>query len=222
MNGEVKIQEAGGTQWFAAEAGMSLTEGDTIKTGKGASLELSMDDDDNIIVSLYENSTAVLRGSSLERIEIPEGRIRSYVKKLGKGSSFEIKTPTVIAGARGSGWDVEASKEGLSTVSAFEDVIFLKSIDDKGNVIEEKDLNQDYRIKVSRDRRFGGLSKMNASDRGRWKDWKDKKRIQRKNIKKRPRPEVSRQGVNKPPLANAGSKPPQPKRAPSKKNRSEK
>lgn len=203
MNGDVRIQEAGSTQWFSAEAGMSLTEGDTIKTGKGASLELSMDDNDNIVVSLYENSTAILRGNSLERIELPEGRIRSYVRRLGKGSSFEIKTPTVIAGARGSGWDVEASKEGFSTVSAFEDVIFVKSLDGQGNVIEEKDLSQDYRIRIDRNRRFSGLSKINASDKGKWKQWKDKKRIQRKNIMKRPRQA-------------------QPRNAPSRKNRSEK
>jgi len=192
MNGDVKIQEAGTTQWYPAEAGMSVSDGDTIRTGKGASLELSMDDGDNVIVSLYENSTAIMRGSSLSRIDLPEGRIRSYVKKLNKGSSFEIKTPTVIAGARGSSWDVEASGAGFSTVEAFEDVIFVKSVDEKGNIVEEKDLQQDYSIKVDKNRRFGAVSKIKASDKEAWKKWKAKKRVPRNSIKKKPRPAMNK------------------------------
>lgn len=182
LSGEVSVQKAGQTGWSAVSEGTLLSEGDTVRTGKGASAELSMDEKDNIIASLSGDTTAVLRGKTLERIELSVGSIRSLVKKLGKGSSFEIKTPTVVAAARGSGWDVDYDGES-TTVKAFEDNISVESIDEKGKVLRKVSLKPDFQVSVDRQRKFGDRKQIQAADRNKWKKWKSIKRPSRKNIK---------------------------------------
>jgi len=182
ISGEVNARKAGQTGWSAVSEGTLLSEGDTISTGKGASAELSMAEEDNIVASLSGDTTAILRGKTLERVELSIGSIRSLVKKLGKGSSFEVKTPTVIAGARGSGWDVGYDGES-TTVKAFEDSISVKSIDEKGKVLREVSLDQDFQISVDRQLKFGDRKLIRAADKDKWKKWKGMKRPPRKNIK---------------------------------------
>lgn len=182
LSGEVSAQKAGQTGWSAVSEGTLLSEGDTIRTGKDAYIDLSMDEGDNIIASLSGDTTAVMRGRTLERIDLSRGSIRSLVKKLRQGSSFEIRTPTVVAAARGSGWDVDYDGES-TTVKAFEDNISVESIDEKGKVLQKVSLSQDSQVSVDRGRKFGNRKQIQAADKNKWKNWKGMKRPPRKNIK---------------------------------------
>jgi len=198
LSGEVSAQKAGQTGWSTVSEGTLLSEGDTIRTGKGASAELSMDEEDNIVAGLDEDTTAVLRGNTLERIELSRGSIRSLVKKLKKGSSFEVKTPTAVAAARGSGWDVDYDG-GSTTVKAFEDNISVESIDEKGKVLQEVSLGQDFQVSVDRQCKFGDRKEIQAADRNKWKKWKGMKRPPRKNIKGKMIPGQGSGDIKKPP-----------------------
>lgn len=182
LSGEVSVRKAGQTEWSAASEGTMLSEGDTIRTGKDAFAELSMDEGDNIIASLGGDTSAILRGKTLERVELSGGSIRSLVKKLGRGSSFEIKTPTLVAAARGSGWDVDYDGES-TTVKAFEDNISVESIDENGKVLQKVSLRPDFQVSIDRHRKFGDNKLIKAADRNKWKQWKNMKRMPRKNIK---------------------------------------
>lgn len=181
LSGEVSVRRAGQTDWSAVSEETLFSEGDTVRTGKNASAELSIDEEDNILASLGENTTAILRGKALERIELSGGRIRSLVKKLEKGSGFEIKTPTIVAAARGSGWDVDYDGES-TTVKAFEDNISVESIDEMGRVSRAVSLDQGFQISVNRQRKFSDRKPIQAADKYKWKKWKDRKRPPRKSI----------------------------------------
>jgi len=172
VNGDVKIQKSGKTDWMTAKKGMLLSDGDTAKTGKDSAVEISFDKENKNVVRLEKNSTAILRGKMLKQIELPQGRIRSLVKSLKKESSFEIKTPTVVAGARGSGWDV-ATSEKRDNVKAFEDEIFVQSFDRQGKLIKEVLLREGWEVMVDRFQAPGELIEMTNADRNDWNSWRE-------------------------------------------------
>lgn len=172
VKGDVKIQKAAQTGWIAAKEGMLLTDGDTAKTGKGAAIELSFDKENKNIVRLEENSTAILRGKMLKQIELPQGRIRSLVKSLKKEASFEIKTPTVVAGARGSGWDVDSS-EKRDNVKAFEDEIFVQSYDQQGKLIKEIYVREGWEVVIDRFQAPSELIELTDRDRNDWNSFRE-------------------------------------------------
>lgn len=172
VKGDANFLKAGKTGWITAKEGMLLADGDTIKTGKGAAIELSFDKENKNIVRLEENSTAILRGKMLKQIELPQGRIRSLIKSLRKESSFEIKTPTVIAGARGSGWDVDSS-EKRDNVKAFEDEIFVKSYDQQGKLIKEIYVREGWEVAIDRFQAPGELMELTGNDRNDWNSFRE-------------------------------------------------
>lgn len=172
VQGDVKVQKSGKTEWDTAKPGLALADGDTIKTFKSSAIEISFDKDNKNLVRLEENSTAILRGKALNRIELPEGRIRSLVKNLKKESSFDIKTPTVVAGARGSGWDVIATGK-RDNVKAFEDEIFVQSYDQQGKLIKEIFVREGWEVLIDRFQSPGELVELSNRDRNDWNSWRD-------------------------------------------------
>lgn len=172
VKGDANVLKAGKTQWAAAKEGMLLADGDTVKTAKGSVAELSFDKENKNIVRLEENSTMILRGKMLKQIELPQGRIRSLVKNLKKEASFEIKTPTVVAGARGSGWDVDSS-EKRDNVKAFEDEIFVQSYDQQGKLIKEIYVREGWEVSIDRFQAPGELMELTGNDRNDWSSWRE-------------------------------------------------
>lgn len=170
--GDVKVQKAGKTEWSAVKTDMVLSDGDTVKTGKASTCEVSFDKDNKNVIRLYENSTAILRGKMLRQIELPQGRIRSLIKSLKKDTKFEIKTPSVIAGAKGSGWDVE-SGEKQDTVKAHEDEIYVETFNEQGNLINEFALREGLEVTIDRFKEAGELIELTDKDRGDWNAWKE-------------------------------------------------
>ncbi len=172
VKGDVNIQKAGKTEWLKAKEGMILVDGDTAKTGKNSAIEIAFDKDKKNLVRLEENSTAILRGKMLKRVELPQGKIRFVVKSLKRDSSFEIKTPTVVAGARGSGGDVIA-RENEDTVRAQEDELFVQSFDEQGNLIQEISLTEGMEVNIERFEAPGEIMEITGADRSDWGSWKE-------------------------------------------------
>jgi len=172
VTGDAKVQKAGKAEWLDVKKGMLLSDGDTAKTAKAAAIELSFDSGNKNLVRLEENSILTLRGKMLKQIELPQGRIRSLVKNLKKESSFEIKTPTVVAGARGSGWDVSTS-EKRDNVKAFEDEIFVQSYDPQGKLIKEIYVREGWEVNIDRFQAPGELMELTERDRGDWNSWRE-------------------------------------------------
>lgn len=171
VKGDVKIQRAGKVEWLDAKEGMRLSDGDTAKTGKESAVEMSFDKDNKNVVHLAENTTAILRGRQLRQIELPQGRIRFLIKKLRRDSSFEIRTPTAVAGARGSGGEVEAELE-RTVVKAFEDELFVQSFDEQGNLIKEIILTEGWQTDIEKFQAPSELTEVTDRDTQDWDSWR--------------------------------------------------
>ncbi len=106
IQGEVMIMTKSAAKWAPAYKGQRLSIGDKIKTGRSGRAEVK-----------FANS-AIFRMRPLSQLEIPSekdndgkrvgfldmkfGKVWSKVKPVGKGESFKVRTPTAVAGIRGT------------------------------------------------------------------------------------------------------------------------
>lgn len=137
LKGEVEVKTPG-KEWVKAYTGMSLSSGDTIKTGRGSWAELTFGDSLANLVKISANTELSLEQVfPIQRLNLMEGEIKALVEKLDKGSTFEVRTPTAVCGVRGSGLGVKT--DGTSTTtSAYESNAFVKWVDANGRVISEE------------------------------------------------------------------------------------
>jgi hypothetical protein len=105
---------------------MLVQKGDTINTKSGYVLVQIGDD---IITRLQPNTIveiSKLFDESETNLTLTNGQVVSHVKKLGKNTSFKIKTPTAVASVRGTAYSVSyynnrsvlAVKEGRVEIDA--------------------------------------------------------------------------------------------------------
>jgi len=126
LTGDVRVMKAGGEKTFSAFEGMSLSQGDRIITGIGASASVLLDDDKSITVA--ENSQislSELQGSAAGQddrtgLNLFVGKLWTSIKKaLNIKAKFEVKTPTTVMGVRGTKFYVN-SAEGQTGVLVLE------------------------------------------------------------------------------------------------------
>lgn len=107
---------------------MVVYEGDTIITSAGSTLEITTKKED--IIKVNENTRLTVSknvvknrsGNSLG-LSLGTGSIACKVKKLSTESSFEIYTPTAVAGVRGTDFAVAAGIDGSAQVSVSEGMV---------------------------------------------------------------------------------------------------
>lgn len=108
VSGKVQIKSRGSITWRNAKLNELLSAGDTIETKENGVIEIRLENGNAI--DLKPDSQLVLQkltqdtktGDYENLFESSRGRLRAKVSKLKGGSKFEIKTPTAVAGARGT------------------------------------------------------------------------------------------------------------------------
>ena len=105
----VEIQKAGG-DWAASQIGDVLEAGDAARTGEESWLEFRFSD--NTLLRLQADSEMVLKniesyddGSRRTVVELRKGKVWAVVEE---GAPFEIETPGLVAGVRGTKFRVDA------------------------------------------------------------------------------------------------------------------
>jgi hypothetical protein len=104
-----EIQKAEG-EWTVAQIGDILEAGDAARTGEASWLEFRFSD--NTLLRLQADSEMVLKniesyddGSRRTVVELRKGKVWAVVEE---GSPFEIETPGLVAGVRGTKFRVDA------------------------------------------------------------------------------------------------------------------
>jgi len=137
ISGQVEVS-INGREYEVAEEDMFLLAGDKIKTGRNSYVELAFDEEGENVIRIEEESSAIFMLGESEKLEMLDGEIFSTINKLRAGSSFEIKTPTAVCGARGTDWVTLVTKlprkkvttkriEASLTRFFMSDVCFLKN-----------------------------------------------------------------------------------------------
>jgi ferric-dicitrate binding protein FerR (iron transport regulator) len=104
--------------WIYADKGDVLDDGDSLKTGKNSYAELEFSDGSRVKIS-QETEVSIYK----DYFSLAIGYIRLYITKLFP--NFEIRTPSAIAGVRGTEFTVEVLEDQTTIVTVYEGEVDL-------------------------------------------------------------------------------------------------
>ncbi len=174
LKGEPQINKVNTDSWTGCRKDMVINNGDRIKTGRDESVELSFSGDNSKIVRIGENSDAFIRKKEAPySIELLRGHILAHIKNLPAGSTFEVRTPVGISGARGTGWESDTDGQ-RATFAAHEESIYARGIDQAGNAMEgELIVSEGWKTDVDRFEKPSEIERLSPSEIDRWDGWKE-------------------------------------------------
>ena len=128
VDGDVTIKWSGMSQWDAAEAGMLLNSGDTVKTGPASKAEISCATGK---MRLYENTVVIIPEvvdegdkKDIRKVKLEDGAGMFKIKKRGVEKGFEVHTQHIIAGVKGTLFAVVTSiDDDFSRVAVYSGVV---------------------------------------------------------------------------------------------------
>ena len=170
VKGVVVYRPDSAADWKRAESGIRLDSNAEIKTAKDASCTLAFDLAKKNILTIKEDTILKIESVLPGHVHLSEGRVFALIKNIGGAGKFEVKTPTAVAGARGTGWLTEFA-EGETSVSCFDDVVFVASLDDAGNITGEKDLTEGFGIDIREDIAESDIREITETERSEWQEF---------------------------------------------------
>ncbi len=125
LGGQVKLTRVGKTLSDVYNSGFPLFAGDLIETLRESKAEL-----------VYGDGT-VMRIKPLTLIEVQPTALKmfkgkTWFKFTKRGTEFVIETPSLVAGIRGTVFDVAVSSRGKSVLSVMEGAVAVKGSKDAG------------------------------------------------------------------------------------------
>jgi len=117
LYGSVLVQRGG--SWLKAEKNMLVNGAETIKTGAGASAKISFADGSFLVIaqsSLFKLGNPQ-QGGAITDTKLLFGGVTAKLSKMKAGSVFELQTPTVVAGVRGTLFNV-GFERGVANITA--------------------------------------------------------------------------------------------------------
>jgi hypothetical protein len=104
--------------WMPLRVGQELLPGSTVRTANDSSVVLFLDQN-GPLVNLTENTTLGIDKLTFEptgvdtivdtQLDLKSGRVLGVVRRLSTTSKYEIKTPTGVAGIRGTEYSISAT-----------------------------------------------------------------------------------------------------------------
>lgn len=131
MRGSVKVKSEGSERWKAARVDLMLAARGSLKTGSNSWAEIGFGEDFKNAVRIREKTLVEFIDLGPVEIGLLEGEIRSLVEGLAKDSTFEIKTPTAVCGARGTGWDTNTDGKRV-VVNVYEEKVYFTPLPGEG------------------------------------------------------------------------------------------
>jgi hypothetical protein len=194
-NGTVEVMLEGSDEYTAAEEGMILEAGDTIKTSSGASAELSFNEANTNVVRLNENTDSKITLSDDEKMDVSSGEVFASVSDLPSGSAFEIRTPTAVSGARGTDWVTKVTDDGTD-VEAVDSIPYVKHFETGGMKSDQMTLIQPGQMTTVKKFQPPMQSRpMNSARQQEWQSMKQqvRQRADEAVIRRQQRPQFNRQ-----------------------------
>ena len=151
VKGKVYLRPQESLSWRQARVGDYLRPQYQLRTQQNSECTLSFDGDLNKVITIKGPSQVNIKDVLPADIKLTQGRVFSLIRGLKKSESFTIRTPTAVAGVRGTGW-FTGFGEGGSTFKCFEGTVHIQGTDEEGNVVSETDLDEGFGVNVG----FGG------------------------------------------------------------------
>ncbi|MGB2706447.1 MAG: hypothetical protein WBC74_06300, partial [Candidatus Omnitrophota bacterium] len=168
LEGEVKVLPKDEKNWTDAKWGMILRAGDRIKTGPASSCVLSFDKKTKNVVGIFDNSDVVMLLDAEKKLEVIDAYLLARLSAIPEGSTFEVKTPTAVCGARGTGLGIKAGKKSTEG-AAYENDIFIRNV--KSDTVEEKSIREGFLRRVDKSGEISEEIEADPEDIAKFQSW---------------------------------------------------
>ncbi|MFH1754059.1 MAG: FecR family protein [Candidatus Omnitrophota bacterium] len=107
-SGTVKVRKAGEDRWRDATPNQKIEDGDEVETEEESNAQIRLDNGNYVMLKPGTGLKVVKierdpkTGTYKNVFEAKTGKLKAVVEKLGKGSSFEVRTPVATCGVRGT------------------------------------------------------------------------------------------------------------------------
>jgi hypothetical protein len=152
VEGNVQVQSPADQVWKTAEKGMQVAIGDSVRTARHSKVEIALDPEKKNTLSLDEKTLVVLNSATadtIDRLDLSRGRVYSNLENIKAGLSFEVNTPSAVAGVRGSSYKVYVEKDE-DEISAYKDTVFIRAYDADKNQVSEIMLPEGFKTFIER------------------------------------------------------------------------
>jgi hypothetical protein len=139
FKGSVALQKPDNQIWLPVEKGMPLEKSDRLKTGAQSFAEILIDD--GSLLRMEDHSEIVLKeltaGFETKRIQstiyLKFGTLMSTIAKfVNTRSRFSVRTPTMVAGVRGTEFVVVVAQSGKTELAVIRGRVSVGGVDEKG------------------------------------------------------------------------------------------
>lgn len=125
--GTVELQKKGEKEWKEVELDQCVKIGDKVRTKEDGSASIDYGDDAEVRI----NALTVMEVSNENNAATPnQGLVtagEAWANVTKKNSRFTIKTPTAVAGVRGTEFDVTVDEEGNSDVNVLDGEVSIRN-----------------------------------------------------------------------------------------------
>jgi hypothetical protein len=173
IKGVVNVQQHSEDFWILARKDMRLNENDRIKTGYAAEAGILLDGTKKNVVTLSQNSEMSVLDMKEKQVSLDRGKIFALIEDIESASSFQVRTPTAVAGVAGSGMSVET--DGKNTiVGCFEDRAYVRGINVDGMPMAEiVIIDNGFKRVIGRFEMPGDLIILTMFDRENWQQFRE-------------------------------------------------
>ncbi|MFA6216966.1 MAG: FecR family protein [Candidatus Omnitrophota bacterium] len=175
LEGSVQVQSAMDDAWKKAEKGMQVDIGDSIRTARHSRVDIALDAEKKNTIRLEQRTQVVLNSASegtLDRLDLSRGMVYSNLENIKAGLSFEVNTPSAVAGVRGSSYRVYTERDS-DEVSAYKDTVFIKTYDANKQQTTETMLPEGFKTFIERFETPGALIQVSLREFERFDNLKD-------------------------------------------------
>jgi len=184
ITGVVQVKSPSSPGWVDAKEGMSIREGDVIRTQADSNAELAFGEGLINIINVFPDSQLVISGFEPGLVKLEEGRVFSLIKNIKRGSTFEVRTPTAVAGARGTGWGV-GWKDNTTEVQDFEKSVYIAGLGANGNLLGLSNLKSGWKTFLSKEQGPGKFSQLSPDEIRSWNRWLKEARMHIRDFKQK-------------------------------------
>ncbi len=171
VSGGAEYLKTGQASWQKARVGIFLSSGDSVKTQESGTVQLAFDRNKENIVSVRPGSHVTVLLAGQEKIELINGEVFALVKALTPGSGFEVRTPTAVCGARGTGWGAKTNGQETQ-INGYENQSYAKGVAKGGSFLGEIKIPEGFGALIGLSGKPSKLMKLTDKDYKAWRAWK--------------------------------------------------
>ncbi len=174
LQGDVDVEIYPSAPWRDVEVGMVLKKDSKLRTAAGSWVEVGFElgiGNENVI-RVQEESFVEFTNIQPVRLGLLRGELRSLVQSLRGNSTYEIKTPTAVCGARGTGWDT--STDGSKViVDTYEEEVYFYEVAEDGEPIVDPIIKAGKRGILKGPKVPIDITNLPPGKQDDWNKWKD-------------------------------------------------